>query len=224
MARKNKRLCIPRRLATIAPRYGYWPYLLPVQVKQATASLERNPIFDACGGKILTTPRVQRSPKLLEGLGYQGMRWSPIRTSWSVVHVRGGDGGAVSWTTRERSSALCITVPRVCSPAGPVSQAPEEPTMPQGLKIQTSRLTNAMQEPTTVGPPVGGFSVRMPSVEWLRIQRLILSRICMFARAVTLVLEILDRELAPSSRWQLAVVVLYCTSATSQSAVVYVPL
>ena len=44
-----------RLLASIAPRYGYWPHVLPVQVKQAPASLERTPIIDVCGGKILTT-------------------------------------------------------------------------------------------------------------------------------------------------------------------------
>jgi hypothetical protein len=66
--------------------------------------------------------------------------------------------------------------------------------MPEGLETQTSRLANpTMQEPTTVGHPVGGFSVRMPSVEWLRNRRLVLSRTCMFARAMTLLMEISDQ-------------------------------
>lgn len=153
----------PPRLASITPRHGYWSCVCyPFRSKQALASLERNLIIDVCGGKILTTtkqPRVWSSPRLLKGLGYQGIGWSPIGAFQSVVHVRGGDGGAVSWITRHRSSALRITVPCVCTQAGPVSQASEESAMPQGSKIQTSRLANTtMQEPTTEGTPVGGIS------------------------------------------------------------------
>jgi hypothetical protein len=174
----------------------------PFRSKQALASLERNLIIDVCGGKILTTtkqPKVWSSPQLLEGLGYQGIR--SIGAFWSVVHVRGDDAGAVSWTTRQRSSALRITVPCVCTQAGPVSQASEESAMPQGSKIQTSRLAN-----TTMQEPVGGFSVRMPSVKWLRNRRLVLGLTCMFIRRVALGLEILNQELAPALSWQSAVV------------------
>lgn len=106
---------------SVSPPLDDWPasrhvtstgnmcYLLPAQVKQATAKLDRNSILDVCGGRILTTPRVWRSSELLGGLGcLQGMRWSPIGAFWPVVHVGDcgdGNGGAVSWTTRERSSA-----------------------------------------------------------------------------------------------------------------------
>lgn len=178
----------------------------------------------------LQQPRVWKSPQLLEGLGYQAMRWSPIGASWPVVHVRAGDGGAVSWTTREESSALCITVPRVCTPIGPVLQAAEQSAMPEVLKIQTSRLAKpTIQEPTTAGHPVGGFSVRMPSVEWLRNRRLVLSRTCMFGPRN----DTSYGDLRPGSpllrvdgnqRSSGCLIQFHCTSATSQLAVNSVPL